>query len=1075
MSFSKADCRQRTALGRELLVGCALLLQAEFFSARADSWQQRSPVPGPRAAHSAIWTGREMIVWGGGVDGSFLNTGARYTPSTDTWRTTSPYGAPAPRWFHAAVWTGSEMIVWGGRANFSGDNNFNDGARYNPTTDGWTSVNTQGAPTARSQCVAVWTGEEMILWGGETEGGLPLSDGAAYNPATDEWRPISNGSGLAPRMEPTVVWTGSEMIVFGGVDATQPGWLSFGDGARYNPFTDSWTPLPAAGAPRSRTGHTAVWTGERMIVWGGRDLPADSPLNDGAIYHPGSDSWAGIAPHGAPQARTLHTAVWTGTEMIVWGGDSSGNLLNTGARYNPATGIWTPTTQDNAPGKRMFWRPDLGIWTGRGMLVCAGSDYPASLDATSLYTVFDPPCPPVIREQPQSVSVVVGSPVTLAVGAGDCATATHPSATQTSAGPYPQSFEFETGARAGQLQFDYDFFSIPDSLRVYYDGQLIFDSSLSGRGTIRVPFGPGSARSVNIVVNEDGGPASTAWEYTVSFRPPPLRYQWRKDGSALAGETNAALHFATVSLADAGNYSVVVANNNSATVSAVATLIVQPLPPANCIPGMVAWWRGDGDATDATGAHDGTLLFGTTFSPGVVGQAFSFDLSRARVSIPDDDAFKLTDSLSFEGWINVASRAPGIIFIRGDNRGGLDPYHMSIQPSGQLYWGINTAENNFTGLLSPGVVATGVWMHVAATLDGATGNMGLYMNGSVVNRTNTSLRPLRDLDPNWEPALGIGNHGGSFHHFPFHGSVDEWTLYSRALSAGEVASIYLAGQNGKCVTNPPPPAVVHDVSRDFSPSSNPAGAWSYGYSATLGGRFNLLTFARTFGAENGVLISAWQVTDALSPSVNRVMGNGIAVSEGGAFTAPSGTVYVWPGNDGSPGVYGLIRFTVTAGGSGENRVESAARSNFDGPVSGDSDFHVLKNGQELFARLVAPNSATGYSNTLALATGDTIDFAIGRGADGSPDHSSLKVQATLRPIIPISMSVDAVSLLAAGGIRVTGQAPPGTTCRVERSTNLLDWGFAGPALEVTAGIFEFIDSQPPAGAACFYRLLSIEP
>ena len=130
-------------------------------------------------------------------------------------------------------------------------------------------------------------------------------------------------------------------------------------------------------------------------------------------------------------------------------------------------------------------------------------------------------------------------------------------------------------------------------------------------------------------------------------------------------------------------------------------------------------------------------------------------------------------------------------------------------------------------------------------------------------------------------------------------------------------------------------------------------------------------------------IAAWQVTDALSPSVNRVMGNGIAVSEGGAFTAPSGTVYVWPGNDGSPGVYGLIRFTVPAGGSGMYRIESAARSNFDEPVSGDSDFHVLRNGQELFGRFVAPNSATGYSNTLALATGDTIDFAVGRGADGS--------------------------------------------------------------------------------------------
>ena len=110
--------------------------------------------------------------------------------------------------------------------------------------------------------------------------------------------------------------------------------------------------------------------------------------------------------------------------------------------------------------------------------------------------------------------------------------------------------------------------------------------------------------------------------------------------------------------------------------------------------------------------------------------------------------------------------------------------------------------------------------------------------------------------------------------------------------------------------------------------------WSYGYSATLGGPFQLLTFAKTYGANNGVPIAAWQVTDALSPSVNRVMGDGIAVSEGGAFTAPSGTVYVWPGNEGSPGVFGVIRFTVPAGGSGFYRIASDVRPTFDGPVSG---------------------------------------------------------------------------------------------------------------------------------------------
>src|SRR5881392_1267560 len=129
----------RFAQERQPLVRCLVVLSlaaiCTITHVHAEGWLPGASVPGARAAHSAVWTGREMIVWGGGIDGQFLNTGARYVPATDIWRTTSPYGAPSPRWFHAAVWTGQEMIIWGGRPNFYGNDNLSDGARYDPTTD----------------------------------------------------------------------------------------------------------------------------------------------------------------------------------------------------------------------------------------------------------------------------------------------------------------------------------------------------------------------------------------------------------------------------------------------------------------------------------------------------------------------------------------------------------------------------------------------------------------------------------------------------------------------------------------------------------------------------------------------------------------------------------------------------------------------------------------------------------------------------------------------------------------------------------------------------------------------------
>src|SRR5690348_9883147 len=98
-----------------------------------------------------------MIIWGGGDGPTYFNTGGRYNPATDTWTSTSTINAPDPRSSHTAVWTGTEMIIWGGVL-------FNTGGRYNPDTDSWISTSTTNAPSARYVHTAVWTGSEMIVW-----------------------------------------------------------------------------------------------------------------------------------------------------------------------------------------------------------------------------------------------------------------------------------------------------------------------------------------------------------------------------------------------------------------------------------------------------------------------------------------------------------------------------------------------------------------------------------------------------------------------------------------------------------------------------------------------------------------------------------------------------------------------------------------------------------------------------------------------------------------------------------------------------------------------------------------------
>jgi N-acetylneuraminic acid mutarotase len=337
-----------------------------------NTWTATTNVNAPEArlGHTAVWSGSEMIIWGGdNSDGGHVNTfntGGRYSPSTDSWTGTSTLNAPLGRSGHTAVWTGSEMIIWGGANYPAGD--LNTGGRYNPTTDTWTATSTANAPAARDSHTAVWTGSEMIVWGGEGcgYGNCHLNSGGRYNPGTDSWTATSTTNAPTARWDHTAVWTGSQMIVWGGTDQTN----YLNTGGRYNPSTDSWTPTSLVNAPLGRYAFTGIWSGSEMIVWGG----VDSTFNDantGGRYNPSTDSWIPTSLGNAPSPRDSHSAVWTGSEMIVWGGSQypPGQDLNTGGRYNPASDSWTATTTTNAPEAR---EDHSAVWTGSEMIIWGG-------------------------------------------------------------------------------------------------------------------------------------------------------------------------------------------------------------------------------------------------------------------------------------------------------------------------------------------------------------------------------------------------------------------------------------------------------------------------------------------------------------------------------------------------------------------------------------------------------------------------------------------------------------------------------------------------------------------------------
>jgi hypothetical protein len=281
---------------------------------------------------------------------------------------------------HAGVWTGSEFIVWGGRQDIHdqceyGSGSYpqlDDGARFAFDGKGWRALPSVNAPSRRMDPPTVWTGTEMLTWGACVFWEQGLGDGAAYDPAKDSWRTLSTTSAPIARGDHTAVWTGARLVVWGGHEGDLN--LCYNTGAAYDPVGDSWQALPTAGAPSGRHHHSAVWTGTQMIVWGGQfNWNADSNTDTGGVFTPGasfsSGSWKATSTSGAPSKRTWHSATWTGTEMIIWGGRSQSGARSGGGAYDPTTDSWRTLSSVGAPPASYR---HAALWTGKELLIIGG-------------------------------------------------------------------------------------------------------------------------------------------------------------------------------------------------------------------------------------------------------------------------------------------------------------------------------------------------------------------------------------------------------------------------------------------------------------------------------------------------------------------------------------------------------------------------------------------------------------------------------------------------------------------------------------------------------------------------------
>ena len=235
------------------------------------------------------------------------------------------------------------------------------------------------------------------------------------------------------------------------------------------------------------------------------------------------------------------------------------------------------------------------------------------------------------------------------------------------------------------------------------------------------------------------------------------------------------------------------ATNTSAPVNfTVTTPICLPRPP-----GLVAWWPGDGNANDIIGGNNGTLTNGATFAAGKVGQAFSFNTNHAGVLVGNPASLQLQD-FTIEAWIRRGSTA----FTTDDPTAvqaaanlfcyGSQGYTLGVFPNGTLYLSKVDVDAVSAG---PGVTDTN-FHHVAVTKSGTSVTFYIDRSGYPV------AAPYTDTFQFTTPAA-IGGRGDTLNgnnNSSFCGTIDELSIYNRALSSNEIAAIYSAGSAGKCFT-----------------------------------------------------------------------------------------------------------------------------------------------------------------------------------------------------------------------------------------------------------------------------------
>ncbi len=189
-------------------------------------------------------------------------------------------------------------------------------------------------------------------------------------------------------------------------------------------------------------------------------------------------------------------------------------------------------------------------------------------------------------------------------------------------------------------------------------------------------------------------------------------------------------------------------------------------------------------ALDSSGQENHGAIFGDpSWIAGVSGSALQLDGRDDRVLIADDPSLDTENSLTISAWLKPEQQSTQYVVTKAAKK-NVDGFELSLSSQGSVFIRFNqdSSGNDFRLDSASDYPTDGnTWIHVAATYDGQT--IRMYVNGQLeTSREATFAIGTNDLDV----SLGAQHDG----YRPFTGGLDEVRLFSRALSAADISTLY---------------------------------------------------------------------------------------------------------------------------------------------------------------------------------------------------------------------------------------------------------------------------------------------